>query len=145
MGSTYRISTINTEKLNKLLTPVIFCQKIEKVAHLLNEYEIVSVNEVLAKKLLEIDADKRYLLVTDVLNKILNNFGEPMVIKDFEMLFDPEYQIDVLKFFINLNRTKKIALIWNGKVKDDKLIFAEPGNLDYKSYNIRDYDISCII
>ena len=145
MGSTYRLSTLNKNKLSKLLTPIVFCYEEESIKHLLGEYESVSVNEVLSAKLLEINAKKRNLLVTDVLNDIINTLGESLLIKDFEILFDPEYQIDVLKYFVLMNRNKKVAVIWSGQHKNGKLIYAEPDYLDYKIYNIKDYDISCII
>lgn len=145
MGSIFKLSTLNKDKLNKLLTPIIFCHKEERIKHLLVEYDSVSLNEVLSARLLNIDADKRNLLVTDVLNNIINNLGKVLIIKDFEILFDPEYQIDVIKYFTLINRNKKVIVIWNGKYKDGKLTYAEPEYIDYKSYNIKDYDISCII
>jgi hypothetical protein len=99
----------------------------------------------LAKQLLTYKVDKRNLFVADELNKIFDNSAEPLLVRDFEILFNPEYQHDVLKLFIIASRKKKISVLWNGKYDYGRLIFAEYGYLDYKTYNIADYDISCII
>ena len=42
-------------------------------------------------------------------------------------------------------RKKLFRVIWHGTYIDGKLIYAEEGYLDYKVYNICDYDITCII
>lgn len=145
MGFTIKLSSLNKDKLNKLLTPIVFCINENKVASYTKEYNVLSINEILAKRLMIYERYKRNLFVADEVNKIINGNGEPLLIRDFEVLFNPEYQFDVLKLFIMANRKKKIAVLWSGKYEDGRLLFAEPGYIDYKSYNINDYDISCII
>lgn len=145
MGSTIKMSSLNKDKLNKLLTPIVFCIDGNKVASLTKEYNILSVNEILSKRLLTYERYSRNLFVADELDKIIEKNGESLLIIDFEILFNPEYQLDVLKLFIIANRKKKIAVLWSGRYESGKLLFAEPGYIDYKSYNVNDYDISCII
>jgi len=145
MGSTIKLSSLNKDKLNKLLTPIVSCVNENKVTSYKKGYNVLSINEILSKRLLIYERDKRNLFVADELNKIIENNGEPLLIRDFEILFNPEYQLDILKLFIIANRKKKIAVLWSGRYEDDKLLFAEPGYIDYKSYNVNDYDISCII
>ena len=64
---------------------------------------------------------------------------EVVLIKDFEMLFDPRYQIDVLKLFCDLSRQRRIAVLWCGTFRDNRLEFAEPGFADFQSYNTDQY------
>lgn len=145
MGSTFKISSLNKDKLNKILTPIVFCINEKKVASCTKGYDILSINEILSKQLLTYERDKQNLFVADEVNKIIYNSGQPVLIRDFEMLFNPEYQLDVIKLFIIANRKKKITVFWSGRYENGKLLFAEPGYIDYKSYNVKDYDISCII
>lgn len=145
MGYTVKLESLNKDKLDRLLAPIVFCADESKVTTYTKGYNILSINEILSKKLLVYDEDKRNLIVEDELNKIIENSVEPLLIKDFEMLFNPEYQIDVLKLFIMANRKNKISVLWSGRYEEGKLLFAEPGYIDYKSYNVSDYDISCII
>jgi len=145
MGSTFKLSSLNRENLNKLMTPVVFCIDKGRLSPYIREFKVLSVNRVLSNSLLGYDCGKRNLFVADELNKIIENSDEPILITDFEMLFNPEYQFDILKLFILANRKHKIAVLWCGRFADGNLRFAEPGYVDYKSYNIKEYDISCII
>lgn len=145
MGSTFKLSSMNKDKIEKLMTPLIFCMGQDKLASYSEEYNVLSINGLLAKKLLEYEPDKRGLFIADEFNNIIDSIDEPVLLKDFEILFDPDFQIDVLKLFIMTNRKKRIAVLWCGKYRSGKLIFAEPEYEDYKAYNINDYDISCII
>ncbi|MBS4024828.1 MAG: BREX-3 system P-loop-containing protein BrxF [Clostridia bacterium] len=145
MGSIYKISSINPDKMNNLMFPIVFCVGKAKISKYTKGYTILSLNEELSKRLLSYDQDKRYLHVTDEINNIIHSTEGPLLITDFEILFDPEHQIDVLKLFVLLNRKKKITVLWPGKCEEDKLKFAEPGYQDYKVYKIKDYDVNCII
>ena len=145
MGASIKLSSVNKDKLNNLLTPIVFCINEKKVAFYTKGYIVLSLNEILSKQLLIYESDNRNLFVADELNRIIENSGEPLLVRDFEMLFNPEYQLDVLKLFIMANRKKKIAIMWSGRYEDGKLLFGEPGYIDYKVYNVNDYDISCII
>ena len=145
MGSTLKLSSLNREKLNKLMTPVVFCVDKGRLALYTKEYKVLSINGVLSQRLIGYEIGERNLFVADEFNKIIENSTQPIMITDFEMLFNPEYQLDVLKLFIIASRKQKIAILWCGRFEDGILRFAEPGYVDYKSYNINDYDISCII
>jgi len=111
MGCIIKLYSLNKDKLNKILTPIVFCINGNKVASCAKEYNILSINEILSKRLLIYERYKRNLFVADELDKIIENNGQPLLIKDFEILFNPEYQLDVLKLFIIANRKKKIAVL----------------------------------
>ncbi|MEH7239093.1 BREX-3 system P-loop-containing protein BrxF [Bacillus sp. JJ1562] len=145
MGYIIRISSLTIDSMNKLMTPIIFCVNKKKVLSITKGYNILSINEVLAKKLINYEQKKRKLFVIEEINNIVDSVGEPLLITDFEILFNPEFQINVLKLFINASRRKKILILWPGMYDNGKLKFAEVGYKDYFSYNIEDYDISCII
>lgn len=145
MGSTFRLSSLNRYKLDKLMSPIVFCVDKSKISSHTKGYDILSINEVLSRRLLVYERSERNLFILDELNKIIDTAGASLLITDFEMLFNPEYQIDVLKLFIMVNRKKKIAILWCGRYEEGKLKFSDQEYLDYKSYDVNDYDITCII
>lgn len=145
MGSIIKLSSINNDIIGKLMPPIIFCISEEKLTVFTKEYQVISINGILSRRLLQYEPDKCNLFIADEFDEIISNIDGPILIKDFEILFDPQLQIDVLRLFILANRKKRIAILWCGKYKTGKLIFAEPEYKDYKSYNIKDYDISCIV
>jgi hypothetical protein len=57
------------------------------------------------------------------------------------MLFDPRYELDVLRIFIDLARRNKLIVKWCGKVNGETLTYAEQSYADYKRYKISDYDV----
>lgn len=145
MGATFKFSSMNKVEIEKLMKPLILCVRQDKITSYISEYNVLSVNGLLSKNLLRYEFDKRSIFITDEFNKIIDNINDPILIKDFEILFDPAFQLDVLKLFIMANRKKRVTVLWCGKYKNGRLIFAEPEYEDYKSYNISDYDISCIV
>ena len=64
---------------------------------------------------------------------------------DYEMLFDPRYELDVLKLFYEIARKQKVVAKWCGEYKPLTLIYAEPGYPEFKRYKVTDYDIICVI
>lgn len=145
MGSTFKLFSLSQNGIETLLSPVVFCINEDKIIPYTKDYEVLSINGILSKRLIDIEQDKRTFFILDEFNNIIEESGESLLIRDFEILFNPDYQIDILKMFVLANRKKKITILWCGTYEDGKLIFAEPDYRDYKSYSVKDYDISCII
>jgi hypothetical protein len=61
------------------------------------------------------------------------------------MLFDPRYELDVLRLFTDLARGTKLIVKWCGKVDGNTLTYAEQGYADYKRYNSTDYNVTIVI
>ena len=51
----------------------------------------------------------------------------------------------MLAAFVQLAKSRPMALLWPGAVDADNLTYAEPGYLDYHTYPIKNYDIVCIV
>ena len=77
--------------------------------------------------------------------QVLNTLTEGVVIKDFDVMFNPEYEVDILRIMIAQYKIKPFDLIWPGKYQEGKLIYAEEGYSDYKVYEIDKYDVTCVI
>jgi hypothetical protein len=42
-------------------------------------------------------------------------------------------------------KRKRYSVIWPGKCENGKLIYGEEGYPDYRTYDIENYDITCVI
>ena len=105
----------------------------------------ISVNTAIAKELLGIRERSRTMKLEQCFSNVLASLPENVIIKDFDVLFNPSYKIDVLKMLVNVYKHKHFSVVWNGSVCDEKLIYGEEDFLDYKSYDISDYDIVCVV
>ncbi len=81
------------------------------------------------------------LHIPDILAKLPGG----VVLKDFDVLFNPDYKVDVLKIMINTCKAKPFSIIWPGFFDGNRLVYAEEGFQDYKTYDVDDYDITCIV
>lgn len=70
---------------------------------------------------------------------------DEVIIKDFDVLFNPEYKVDMMKIMVVACKIKPFSAIWPGTLVENKLIYAEEGFKDYKTYSVEDYDVTCII
>ena len=122
------------------LRPIIFCCNDKEVYS-----QAVSINVLLSKLLVECKPERRTMKLELYFNQVLSQFSDDVVIKDFDVLFNPKYQIDVLKILISAYRRKRFHVIWPGYYEDGKLYYSENGFADYKVYDVNDYDITCVI
>lgn len=125
--------------------PVIICDKHEYIIQAYNTFDLISLGIELSDKLVRYKADERDDIVLDELDKILNkNTNKQLIIKDIDILFNPNYKFDVLRYFCNLARIKQVIVLWNGEVSNGILKYSESGYLDFKKYIIKNYDIICV-
>lgn len=104
-----------------------------------------SVSRPLAEALLACKPKRRSMKLGRIFNDVLDQYPEGVVIKDIDVMFNPEYQVDVLKILSEARKRKRYSVIWSGKCEDGKLIYSEEGHPDYKVYEIENYDITCVI
>ena len=103
-----------------------------------------SVGKELADELLACKPNRRSMKLEQIFNTVLDRYPDGVTIKDIDVMFNPEYQVDVLKILIVARKRKRYSVIWPGRYEDGKLIYAEDGYPDYKVFNIADYDITCV-
>ena len=106
---------------------------------------LVSLNEELARILINIKPERRTLRIEKIFNQLIASVSDNSCIRDFDVLFNPDYAIDALQILASAGRTKKISVLWPGTIEDGKLIYAEDGYDDYKKYDVKQYDIICIV
>lgn len=138
MGIIIEISRLPDDEamVSRLL---IYMKAIQKM------HELRSVSKPLAEALLECNSNRRSMKLEQIFNSVLDTLPDGVVIKDIDVLFNPDYKVDVLKILMAARKRKKYSVIWPGKCENGKLIYSEEGFPDYKTFDIEDYDITCVI
>lgn len=109
-----------------------------------NNYDALSMNRLLAKKLLKIKPNLRSMQIKNCLLDIMSDYPDVTTIKDIDVLFKPDLRIDVLSLLIEANKQRKFSVIWSGECNDGRLYYSEESLPDYSVFEIKDYDIYCI-
>lgn len=123
-----------------LMRPLIFCSPDKDLKD-----KAISLNVLLAERLVAVKPKRRTMRMEQCFQQVLNTLTEGVVIKDFDVMFNPEYEVDILRIMIAQYKIKPFDLIWPGKYQEGKLIYAEEGYSDYKVYEIDKYDVTCVI
>lgn len=134
-----RISFVNIQR-NGLMKPIIYCWDLTEP-----DMEVRSINIELAKELETLRPKRRTMQLEACFNRVLDGFPDNVVIKGFDVMFNPTYKVDVLKILVTACKQKPFSVIWPGRYEDGKLFYAEEGYPDYKVFNINSYDVTCVI
>jgi len=147
LGTLIKSSQINKKMFEKTNMPIVLCSSAPRLKKIIAEagFKELSLNEILAEAIGEKDAAIRPQFVSDEAIRIVTSIQSPVFLTDYEMLFDPRYSLDVIRLFYELSRRVKIVIKWCGTLDDNHLVYATPVHRDFHSYNIQDYDITCVI
>lgn len=140
MGNIIPARSFTKEKSSGLLKPIIYCCPYDGIAD-----EAIPINLPLAEKLSGCRANRRTMRIETFFNQVLAELPEGVVIKDFDVMFNPEYKIDVLRIMSSACKKKSFSVIWPGKCEDGKLFYAEDSYPDYKVFSVEEYDVTCIV
>ena len=139
MGVIVEKKNLNKTNHNNLL---IYCCQLRDLASV----ELVSVNKSIADELLKLPSnEQRSLNMREIVSNILKNLPENVTIKNFDVMFNPEYNIDVLNLFTNIRKYRKFCIFWSGEIVDNKLVYSQNNYDDYKVFDINKYDVTCVI
>jgi hypothetical protein len=139
MGKVISRASFAGAKENGLLKPVIYCGDFAKAE------DVKSINIELAKELEVLRPKRRTMQLEACFNRVLDGLPDNTVIKDFDVMFNPSYKVDVLKILVTSCKRKPFSVIWPGRYEDGKLFYAEEGYPDYKVFDINNYDVTCVI
>lgn len=123
-----------------LMKPIIFCGHNKEL-----EKNAIALNVGIAGKLINAEPSRRSFKLPSIINTIIAEIPENSAIKDFDVLFNPDYQIDVLQLLIAACKKKEFAILWPGTYSDGKLMYAETCYSDFKIYDLDKYDVTCIV
>ncbi len=147
MGVMINVSMLSKDLLRKATTAIIFCSYTNRVARLIEsvQYIPLNLNIRLAEELVKYPVKQRPLRANDEAMSILSQCKAPTMLENYEILFDPRYNIDAIKVFTELALRQKVVVKWCGTLNGNFLEYATPEHKDYHSYRIQDYDITCVI
>ncbi len=126
--------------VQKNATLIIYCNNGRSFS---NESKDISLE--IAIKLIEIPEKTRTLKITNAISDIVKKYPDKTIFKGFDVLFNPSYQIDIIKALTNIRKQHNFKIIWPGTFADNHLIYSEKGFKDYAKFNIDNYDITCVI
>lgn len=140
MGDVILYRHFSSQKLEGFLRPIIYCCSEDDMVD-----GAIPINHALAEKLSALKLKRRTMRLASCFEEILKTLPDNTVIKDFDVMFNPDYKVDVLKIMVDACKRKPFSIIWPGKYEDGKLFYAEDGYSDFKIFSVEDYDVTCII
>ena len=96
---------------------------------------VINVNLALAGELLELTARQRSLRLPGILDQIVDQVQSPVILDNLEILFDKDLQQDPLRLLQSISRNRAVVASWNGSMSSGKLLYAETGHPEYRSYD----------
>lgn len=100
---------------------------------------VVNVGLLLSERLFRMKTEGISTNITNEFNNILDEDHGDILLINTDILFDPEYGLDVLKLLLQLGRNRRLYLPWPGEIAVERLKYSEPSRFDFKEYNVKDY------
>ena len=100
--------------------------------------EIINLNLLLSKQLLEMTPKQRSLQLANIIEDTIRGEGDTVILDNIELLFDNSLKQDPLRLLQMISRNKTIISSWCGKQDRSKLLYAETGHPEYRAYDITD-------
>ncbi len=99
----------------------------------------VNINLELSERLLELTERQRSVRAPLLMAEIVEQDSNPHTVLDnLEILFDTSLSTDPLRLLLGLSRNRTVVAAWHGVVQNDRLVYAEPGHPEYRSYPLKD-------
>ncbi len=96
---------------------------------------IINVSLELSSELLELTAKQRSLRLPGILAQIADKVQPPVVLDNLELLFDKNLKQDPLRLLQGISRNRTVVASWSGRMASGKLLYAEAGHPEYRSYD----------
>ena len=105
-----------------------------------NKFNIpfININLELSKMLLELTKKQRILNLQKLLEQIITTDSSTVILDNLEILFERELKQNPLYILQKFSRNRSIIASWNGSVVKKKLIYAQIGHPEYRSYDVAD-------
>ena len=103
--------------------------------------EVININLALSTELLELTAKQRALRLPGILDQFADNAQAIVVLDNLEILFDKDLKQDPLRMLQGISRNRSVVASWNGTSARGKLMYAEAGHPEYRSYELVDLTV----
>lgn len=101
------------------------------------EYKLpcVSVNKDLSKSLIgQPNANHSRDTLNWISLKIKEIDKEPLLLQDFDLIFDPTLKLDPLVVFRQTSKNKKLLVLWPGNFNNNILSYASPEHAHFRTW-----------
>ena len=99
----------------------------------------VNIGLTLGERMYKTKAEGSLINIENELDAILGEEKRDINLANTDILFSPEYGLDVIKLLLQVGRNQRLYRQWPGEINGEKLTYSEPGRFDFKEYNIKDY------
>ena len=99
----------------------------------------VNIGLILGERMYKAKAEGSPANISNELDAILGEEQSDITLANTDILFSPEYGLDVIKLLLQVGRNQRLYVQWPGEITGEKLTYSEPGRFDFKEYNIKDY------
>lgn len=140
MGVIIKARDLPAHEHDSVARPIIYCYLDQAL-----DAQAISLNVELAKKLSAIKPNRRTMRMEQCFQQVVLTLADDVLIKDFDVMFNPEYEVDVLKVLCSVARNKLFRVLWPGKFENGRLIYAEEGFCDYRAFEISKYDVTVVV
>lgn len=131
--------TVNSYKV------IIACVDRNMLKLFFADWEWLNLGLLVSEQLCSMPEESRKQNIVDVVKKVINGTAsDNVVVENIDLLFSPEYSLDVIKLFTLAGKNKRLIVLWEGTFKDGMITYAEPDCEDYHKYEIKNYDVYCI-
>jgi len=100
---------------------------------------LVNIGLMLGEKMYKAKAAGLPVNITNELDTILGEEDRDINLANTDILFSPEYELDVIKLLLQVGRNQRLYMQWPGEITGGKLTYSELGRFDFKEYNIKNY------
>ena len=140
MGVIIKARDLPALERSGMARPVLYCRPDKAL-----EEQAVPINIEMAKRLSAVKPNRRTMRMEQCFQQVLSGLPDNVVIRDFDVMFNPDYAVDVLKIMSSAAKVKAFRVIWPGRCEDGRLIYAEEGYRDYKVFEINKYDVTVVV
>jgi hypothetical protein len=99
----------------------------------------VNVGLLLGERMFRVKIEGSFVSIILELDAILGEEHRDILLTNTDILFAPEYGLDVIKLLLQLGRNQRLYLPWPGEIAGERLTYSEPSRFDFKEYNVKDY------
>lgn len=111
---------------------------------------VINVNLALSSELLDLTSRQRSLRLPGILEEVVKgkrpdartpplapapSFLAPVILDNTEILFDKDLKQDPLRLLQGISRNRTVVASWNGTMNSGRLLYAETGHPEYRSYD----------
>lgn len=100
---------------------------------------VVNVGLLLSDRMLSVKIEGLTTSISSELDDILDEEQSDILLTNTDILFTPEYGLDVIRLLLQLSRNQRLYLQWPGELTGERLTYSEPSRFDFKEYNVKDY------